>query len=920
MCGGALENGIDPDADFDPDENGCQEQRITTGSDSSRLSIGHTEPLVAVQFVTVRFLLRWRQAAGCLQDRALPHQNRCLRKGQNIVASFGYAVGMLCDAVLMTLNPTRSPRTMATRIPGRSVLAVVGTLACTLCWMPGSVSPAVESVMQTQIHQRALRTAGVLASQWIPGVPETVLHQAVDPMLLAADAEQLIVVAESRRDGRSAIVVSRSSDSGETWGQPQEVHVATAGRVTVGAGGRTVGGRLALVLHEWTQTKGKVTWTSEAPRGVHHYSWSGFRRSSVMHVLLSSDDGQTWSTAGCELEGGPIAPAAMGRVFAAHDALWFAVHGPADQTEMDGALGGVGLMRSDDDGASWRFSHWVVRADKQAGVGYGRGEIAVLPDGRWLAMVGAELRGRGDYVQTRTCRLVSEDGGRTWSTPEMKMIGQVGSLVVVGGERVMTSSWHTGMRFNVFDRGAERFLHQGHVWISLGGGARGGLHLTKRDDRTVLCVYYWRDEAKANEPVIRFQILRNVSAGAPLPEPPRKERQTKAQWIMAEALQVPDLADAPAGLRINTLMKLAGGDWICIAFAGTTTTSQAAYGFGASGLCVVKSPAIDGPWAKVAPLPIPEQVGDVHDPGAGTGMPDAISQHSSGRLFLSFTSKDRKDIILTTSDDEGLTWQTVGSMAKITGLPQVCDSAEIVEQNDGSIIFPLVTGQWPTSLAHLFYVRSPDRGQTWSDPVFWATHPGTHYEGLPHGRAGDLRELAMAIIDERHWIGVYREERGSPIPENPELGPLGMPVINVSQSDDGGRTWRPTFGFIGVEPAIAATPDGTVFCAYRAYSHGSVWISDDGGHSWQYQEDPVEIPWGKASAQKHGQWPPGGNSCVRVLDDDTVVVTTDTGIIPSGKVLPDDYKGSRELYGRAQVRFFRRVRADAAAGVLDSED
>ncbi len=44
-------------------------------------------------------------------------------------------------------------------------------------------------------------------------------------------------------------------------------------------------------------------------------------------------------------------------------------------------------MRSDDGGDTWRFSHWVVRADREKGIGYGPGDITVLLDGRWLGLL-----------------------------------------------------------------------------------------------------------------------------------------------------------------------------------------------------------------------------------------------------------------------------------------------------------------------------------------------------------------------------------------------------------------------------------------------------------------------------------------------------------------------------------------------------
>ena len=42
------------------------------------------------------------------------------------------------------------------------------------------------------------------------------------------------------------------------------------------------------------------------------------------------------------------------------------------------------------------------------------------------------------------------------------------------------------------------------------------------------------------------------------------------------------------------------------------------------------------------------------------------------------------------------------------------------------------------------------------------------------------------------------------------------------------------------------------------------------------------------------------------FDDHTVAVICDSGMIPSGKLLPPDYKLSKEFQGRVQVRYFCR--------------
>ncbi|GIS63185.1 MAG: hypothetical protein CM1200mP2_54100 [Planctomycetaceae bacterium] len=287
-------------------------------------------------------------------------------------------------------------------------------------------------------------------------------------------------------------------------------------------------------------------------------------------------------------------------------------------------------------------------------------------------------------------------------------------------------------------------------------------------------------------------------------------------------------------------------------------------------------------------------------------------QHSSGRLFLPLSTRDRKDIILTCSDDEGKTWQTIGSLARITGMPAVHEADKMVERVDGSLILPMQRPFHGESKQHpLFYIRSTDRGQTWSKPVFWATHPGNRYQGLPHGSFADLRETSLAVLSGTQWLGIFRESRGTPAPEDAKRGPLSMPFLCLARSNDDGRSWKSSFGFLGVEPDIAALPGGAVMATFRDDNLASVWISYDGGVSWQIQHDPAELPWKKGAAERSTQWPPGGEPIIRVIDDKTVAVICDSGMIPSGKLLPPDFKLSPEYQGRVQVRFFRRQKNDA---------
>ena len=174
--------------------------------------------------------------------------------------------------------------------------------------------------------------------------------------------------------------------------------------------------------------------------------------------------------------------------------------------------------------------------------------------------------------------------------------------------------------------------------------------------------------------------------------------------------------------------------------------------------------------------------------------------------------------------------------------------------------------------------------------------------GSPDRRSQDCGELS-----DGRWLGIYRESRGTPAPLDDHNGPYDMPYLCLARSTDAGRSWTSAFGFLGVEPALAALPDGAVMIAYRDDNLASVWISYDHGAAWHIQEDPAEMPWRRDAAEAHGQWPPGGEPVIRVLDDDTVVVICDTGMVPPGG-LPVDYRGSKEMHGRVQVRFFRRER------------
>ncbi len=759
--------------------------------------------------------------------------------------------------------------------------------------------------------------AGILPSQWVTGLPSVVIageRNVIDPVSMRTLSGALLVAAESFVKNESVVLVSRSADQGRTWNTAQLlVRAKETFRVGAGAAGTLPSGRLVLVTNEWKEIPGTVAHVRENPVGVHHYLWNGFHRVSTISVWISDDDGATWTAATTKVDGGPLATSGTGRVFAADGAAWLPIYGPSNEQEMDASLSSVGIMRSADNGQSWRFSHWIAKANETQKIGYGTGDITILPDGRWLGLLQGNYRGLGDYTRPRVCRTISADGGRTWSIPEQKLLNHGCSTVTLDNEEIMVGGWKDrGIMFTVGTNAGEDWLYQDQVWwcIWYGKGNRGGTHLLKLDDG-VLAVYHWMDAKDNSRTEVRAQVIRRASgAAAETRQHIREVHNTEPGWRMAEAYQVPDIPAAPAGIRIKTMLKLRSGDWTCLGYVGSKK-AETAYGFAPTGVCTLRSAEIAGPWKKIADVPMPKEVGGLLDTGTGAGVPGTMVQHSSGRLFLPLSTSSRKDIILTYSDDEGKTWQAIGSMAHITGMPAVHEADKIVERKDGSLVFPMQRPYHGASKQHpLFYVCSNDRGATWSAPVFWATHVGTRYEGLPHGPFADFRETSLAVLGDSKWLGVFRESRGTLIPENVENGPLSMPFLCLARSHDDGRTWKSSFGFLGVEPDLEVLPGGAVMAAYRDDNFASVWISYDKGASWQIQHDPAELPWKRGAAEQSTQWPPGGEPIIRVIDENTVAVICDSGMIPAGKLLPADYKLSREFHGRVQVRFFRRMSPD----------
>ncbi|MFN0170126.1 MAG: sialidase family protein [Bryobacteraceae bacterium] len=756
-----------------------------------------------------------------------------------------------------------------------------------------------------------------LRAEFVPSVPAVALssvHDAREPVTILTASGAVLLAAQGLTT--RSIVITRSEDGGATWGDAREVANAGAGnQMSAGAGGALPGGKLLLAVSEWNEQPGAVKWVSESIPGVHRYAWAGFRRTSQLRLLRSADDGRTWVPASCDVSGGPIAPAAMGRVIQAGKTSWLAVYGPANRAEMDAALSSAGLMRSDDHGKHWRFSHWVARADSKEGLGYGPGEVIILPNGRWLGILQTEDRGHGSYTRPRISRTISSNGGSTWSAPAVVVIGTKPSVVPLDGERLMLGTTQDrGIIFNVMLHEAAETVYQEHLWACIWyqKGDRGGTNLLRLKDGTILAAFHWMDPNSPLRCEVRTQRIQSRPEFKPEPGRQAKAPARQPHWVMAEAYQLPPIPDAPSGVRIGSLLRDRLGDWLCIGYA--QTVKGGAHGFSASGLVVLRAKSIDGDWKKIAELVQPRGV--VADTGSGSNLPGVLMQTRSGRLLLPFVrgqwnSPDR-DAELLYSDDGGATWRSFGYIGKHLGLsPTYLSGAARIEQlENGHLRWLLHVGneKWNAAKGDLYFVVSSDDGKTWGGLRRWARSQEQHYPELPYGRDGWVRAPEAALVNaaDGSLLGIYREERGTIAAENARFGPLSMPHLCLTRGSNGGKVWTPSFGFLGVEGDMAVLPGGDILVAYREDCRSTAWISSNNGHTWQQQMDPAEMPWQRGAAEAHTQWPPGGESVIRVLDQDTAVVITDTGLVPSGKPLPPGFVPTREIHGRVQIRYFRR--------------
>lgn len=233
-------------------------------------------------------------------------------------------------------------------------------------------------------------------------VPGTTAHDAIVgqgyfPVITSLENNDVLIV---HRGGAGHIGLSgrldviRSTDGGETWGEP--VTIADSDRDDRNpAFGLAQDGTVVLAYH-W---QGNYNANGE---------WNPSLHNTDTRVVFSTDGGQTWTDDDL-INFTPINSASpFGKIHNIDGVLHMLIYSGSimgdttDTLRVGPATTPTYILRSTDHGRTWGDPTLVA-------LGLNESDMAVLPNGRWLFVARSE---ENDEQAIYTC--ISDDQGRTW--------------------------------------------------------------------------------------------------------------------------------------------------------------------------------------------------------------------------------------------------------------------------------------------------------------------------------------------------------------------------------------------------------------------------------------------------------------------------------------------------------------------------
>ena len=235
--------------------------------------------------------------------------------------------------------------------------------------------------------------------------------RATDPWVdFGPDGVAYLASLSFEQTDPSSVLVSTSSDGGETWGAPAEV---------TPPGQNIYNDKQALTAHPTIPGRAYIAWAKRVPFGV--------EAANAAMFSTTSDHGQTWSTPMPMFAAGPFVLPVGSEILVLPDGTLLHVFSLSNFS--DGLLPEgpprvpfrVMVQRSTDDGASWSLPQ---------ALGGGTRTLPRDPESREaiaaLALPSSDVAPDGsvyiswndlDSSPRRVVVVSSRDGGRTWSEP-----------------------------------------------------------------------------------------------------------------------------------------------------------------------------------------------------------------------------------------------------------------------------------------------------------------------------------------------------------------------------------------------------------------------------------------------------------------------------------------------------------------------
>ena len=654
-----------------------------------------------------------------------------------------------------------------------------------------------DGAAQTPRELRRKAGGGLFAPMWRTAACTLTKKPRWPSVETTADGDLLLLLTCDTADAPgAALCLTRSRDDGRTWSEPRAIHQSA------GAEPRACGTLTRL-------KSGQLLAPFAEPVGA-------------LRLLASDDQGESWAVAG-PIDCTPLLNAVpYSRIVETGDELLMPVFGTLQVGQK--RLPCSGLMRSTDGAHTWDEFTAIACDRAGPGVAYGATAVAAGADGSLLALI--------SDGSLYTHRSVSRDAGRTWSTPQPRMLSRNPALATVGtilaclsGDTQRRGTVRVQFSENLFDSWrCERLLDDNIKGEHFSAAALDGDRLLLVHDRGT--VKPSRDiRGTVVTEGIEVAMMRRNPAAAPAPRPLVPEA-ARDRWEKARRLTDP----FPAEVGSPFLAVGPRAELVAVSGNGVFVSRDRARSYEKTG-------------------DLPEEVAESLGQGLNLSYLGVLR---SGRLLLActddsalksdpeanwrgtYTRLGRVDgydrwqltgvkgtfaIRVFLSDDQGRNWE---SASRVDAAPLVWAYAQgrFLELDSGTIAMTIYGGLSPEDTGGRIdccgILRSTDGGATWGD-----------FSRVAYDDAfGEIayNELDIQPMPDGTWTACIRTEWRTMAGGHPSLG-------SVAFSRDFGRTWtQPELMFPGSGFDLALLPDGGL--VYGLAGLRKVIVSYDGGHTW----------------------------------------------------------------------------------------